>query len=110
MRLRAFLIFLIVVGAVVSSGLAWKRFYVDRNYYIYAQVPCDPLVNSCFIGEGTGASQYYKKIQKLAYLVPACNGWNEACPPLKCEPNEPQCKETYCTPEEDTPCTSGIFQ
>lgn len=96
--------------SILSVLAAVNHYYIQRNYFIYAEVPCDPFIGSCFIGEGTGMMEFYKQIQKIARLVPVCDGWNEVCPPLRCTPNEPLCEETYCETGGDVPCTSSASQ
>jgi hypothetical protein len=108
--MRRTLISVIFIASLLSILMAINHFYIQRNYYIYAQVPCDPYTHSCFIGDGEGSTRFYKEIQKMAYAIPACDGWKEACPPLRCEPGEQLCSETYCTSGGDVACTAGIFQ
>ncbi len=105
---RSFLV-LIIAGAVLSIALAFYKFYIEKDYLIHAHVPCDPFVDPCFIGveDETGAPQFYKEVQKMAYAIPACNGWKDACPPLACKPGEPLCTEIYCAPGGDIPCTGS---
>lgn len=108
MRASKILILLILVGSLLSAGLAAKKFALDRDYPVEANVPCDPTIHSCFVGDGDTNPAFYESIRKKAYLIPACDGWADQCPVLSCSPSDGEgCTETFCEEGGDTPCYHG---
>lgn len=103
------LILLILVGALVSAGLALKKFGLDRDYFVYANVTCDPVVNSCFVGDGEDTPDFYSEIAKKAYLIPTCDGWADQCPELFCSPSDGDgCTQTFCEVGGEDTCSGDI--
>lgn len=106
-----FLILLMIVLFFVS--LSYKIYFVNKNYLIFTEIECNPLLESCFVGycdsdyeECSQIEQenifYYKKIQRLANFTPLCDPENEGCLATTCGINEPKCKEILCNPEDGT--------
>lgn len=91
---------LILLGSVVTALIAVVQLYVNRDYYVLANIACDPTKASCFVGDGIDAPDFYSTIEKKAHDIPACDGWNDACPQLSCGPGDADCSEIFCEGEE----------
>lgn len=96
------LTFVVLVAA--SIGAAFWNFYVAENYMVYAEVHCDPVEESCFVGDGENTPETYKEIGKPAYAIAVCDPWSDQCPELACAPGEPECEVVLCEPDEETVC------
>ena len=89
--------FLLVVGTVVYFG--YQKFFVELNFVLESTIECDPRFESCFVWcEDECEENYYKKIAKKAYNVPACSNIFECEPPI-CELGEEECEITTCSEE-----------
>lgn len=97
----------IILASIASSLVAFYVFFLTRDYWVYANVPCDPSQYSCFIGDGEAAPQFYKIIEKKAYAIPPCDAWAGECYLLACSltDNENVCIETYCSPDSGDSCS-----
>jgi hypothetical protein len=105
------IILLVLIGSVVSAGLAYKKFALDRDYFVYANVPCDPAAHSCFVGDGDDTPSFYEKVSKKAYLIPACDGWAGQCPVLSCSPSDGMnCAEEFCSTGGADACSGDAPQ
>ncbi len=101
----------IVAGSVLSIALAFNKYYIERDYFVYANVACQPDFNSCFIGDGENAPSFYKTIAKKAYLIPACDAWQDECTALSCDAPNEECIATYCDPDSgETPCHGPLYR
>ena len=101
-----FVVFFSFILLVV--GICFYKFFISKNYYVKADLDCDPQIENCFSYECDHAEDskcpenpverisYYKMIQKKAYNIPLCNQGDEDCPPLKCALNE-DCEEILCS-------------
>ena|SRR3989338_3823607 len=96
---RSFIIF-ILAGSVISASLAFYRFYVEKDYIVYANVPCDTALHSCFVGDGENTPDFYYEVNKKAFLIPSCDGWRGECSTLSCQDSEEGCLETFCEAED----------
>ena len=106
---RSLLLFLCLAGlSLVSAALAVDRFYVNRDYFVYANVPCDTTLYSCFIGDGDSAPEFYMEIQKKAYEIPPCDALRGTCGALECAPGEQDCSVTYCSPDTESGCYGPV--
>ncbi len=77
---------LLVLG---SLGAIYVRYMVNRDYLIYAQIPCDPVTEACFTGE----DEYYYKISlKKAYDFP----------PGECVEGDYKCQIFHCSEVSQT--------
>ncbi len=102
------LILLIILGSLVSAGLAVKKFAIDRDYLVEANVSCDPTQHSCFVGDGETTPKFYEMISKKAYLIPACDGWADKCPELSCSSSDGNgCAEAFCEEGGEDICYQG---
>lgn len=103
---RAFFLvfFLIFIGSI---GLAYYRYYIQRDYIITSQAACDPYVETCFVSlcdsnedecsENPDENiSYYKDISRNAKNVPVCNPTEEGCSALSCPVGETDCEVTLC--------------
>jgi len=100
-----FFIFILMILAVV--GVVYYRYVILRDYYMQAQVECDPQTEKCFMTECDPADDsecpanpdervsYYKIIEKKAYAIPLCDPTDKSCPPLTCA-GDLSCHETFC--------------
>ncbi len=96
---------LVCVG-IVSIAYGFWRICIMEDYLLFANVPCDPAVESCFVGDGENTPQFYTQVSKPAYSVPDCNAWNGECPVLGCEEGEARCQETTCDPATGEECST----
>ena len=110
MTKEGFIATLLVAVSVLSAGVALWKFGLMRDYIVYANVPCDPALDSCFVGDGENTPELYKSIEKPAYAVPHCNGWADECPILSCRAFEDGCYETLCDPAEEEGCYGPLYR
>jgi hypothetical protein len=96
---------LLICSSVVFSAY---KYFVKRDYSLYARVSCDPEKENCFVeecdtdkGECTGEDKtYYKFILKSAQDAPLCiseDGTN-TCKELVCSDGE-SCEAILCSEE-----------
>ncbi len=106
MRPTQLVLFTIFALSAVSAALAFNRYYVDRDYWVYAEVDCDPALHSCFIGDGETTPNFYEHMQRKAYAIPACDGWKDECKVLTCAPVESDelCSIAYCSTDAGDQC------
>jgi hypothetical protein len=96
-----FLPFVVLIGLLI---LSWQKFYVEKDYNIFAIVDCDPLQESCFmVDECDGGSitenciYSVKIILHNAAATPLCDANIDECEPLFCEINNPRCTTILCS-------------
>lgn len=97
------------ISLFLSMGITFCRYYILRDYIIYAEVACDPNKEKCFVRHCTEDdldpcdflhvkyTRYYKIVRKIASHIPLCNQNIEQCPPLTCQPSEENCEIITCT-------------
>jgi len=102
------LILIIILASLISAGVAFYKFYIVRDYLVFANVPCDPVQHSCFIGNGQDTPQYYEKISKKANTIPVCNGWLDQCPELTCVQGDSSCTVEYCQSDTGDACHGPV--
>jgi len=98
----------IILASVVSIGVSFYKFYIARDYLIFANISCDPALHSCFAGDGNGAPQYYEKISRMANTIPECNGWLNQCPELTCAQGDSNCTIEYCSTDTGDTCYGPV--
>lgn len=102
------ILFIVFFGVVfVAALISFYRYFILKDYYITAEVDCDPQTEKCFI---YGCSpeddetcpenpderiSYYKLIKKKASIIPLCDPAKEDCPALTCQKEE-DCQEILC--------------
>ena len=97
----------IAIGLLTAAAGSFYNFYILRNYMIFAAVPCDSALHSCFIGDGVVTPTLYQKVYKKAYLVPACDAWAGKCPELDCTTgNGVGCVTEYCPQDSAEDCST----
>lgn len=113
-------VLLIVLGLLIiwSVWATYDRVIIKRDYLISLQLPCDTVIESCFVSEfedeetGQMITDYYKIIEKPAYALPACQPADAEClSAVTCAPEEPNCQIIYCDPaeaSEDAPCAEQL--
>lgn len=95
------------------TSLSYRIYFLNKNFLIFTEIKCDPLVESCFVGHCDPDYEkcsdieeekifYYKKIQRLAHFVPLCDPETEGCLATSCGVNEPKCKQILCNIEDTT--------
>ena len=95
-RIAHTLLLITCILALIAITYSFVQYFVHRDYLVFAIVPCNPVHESCFSGDGEITPLYYKEVQKPAYAIPACNVWKGECELLSCTPNELDCVETLC--------------
>lgn len=90
------------------------KMFLLRDYWVQGMSRCDPSRERCFLRsceneesmcpEGV-STFFYKIVQKKAYAVRACPSEENDCSLLRCEPDEKDCFETFCSSDhpEDIP-------
>ncbi len=94
------LILIFILGIFYTVFATYHRFYILRDYYITAEIECDPQINSCFVWEEDDEIFYYSLIRKKAKNIPFCNPHREECEELFCEEGEKKCRITFCEVDE----------
>ena len=101
------ILFSIILASLASLAyFSYQKYLVYDDFILYAQVTCDPELESCFIYEcdpetegGCDVAEpywYYKVIHMYAPDAPSCTPTAEAdCPELVCEPGI-RCEEIVC--------------
>lgn len=98
---------LFLLSILVLTFFVYKKYFIDRSYPVYAEVPCDPVSESCFVyrcnpeeEECTGIpdedTSYYKKVERRASSLPLCDPNIEGCAVSLCEENASDCTITLC--------------
>lgn len=111
-----FVIFLLSV--LLLTLLVYKKYFIDKEYLIYAEIPCDPATEICFVyhcdpgeEECTGIPEedttYYKKIERGAAFFPTCDPNEESCAISSCEKDSSDCVVTVCdVSDAEVECSS----
>jgi hypothetical protein len=101
----AALVVFLAISMIIVVAASYVKYVINQDYYLYAQVSCDPVTEDCFTRscdiDGNcseeGLSTYYKVIYKKAFDVPYCNPYSElGCEELTCSLNE-DCKVITCS-------------
>lgn len=98
-------ILIVIVGLAIltSIGVSFYKYVVVKNYQIFAEMPCDPTIDNCFVRTAEdNSTSTYKLLSRQASNIPLCDPAVETCRALTCEPNELNCEITTCN-EEDLP-------
>lgn len=93
----------VFIAFFVVAFYKYKEFIIDRNFVVYGHVSCDPTFEACFVSDCDEADPEcdktpYKKIEKLASRIPACDP-SEGCAELFCAEAEEGCFVTLCSSE-----------
>lgn len=104
-------LFLLVV--LIAISFSYKKYFLEKNYLVTAEVSCDPLQETCFIGycdneveECVEEIFYYKKIEGIASALPTCDPNYEDCPLLWCgKKGNYACVDISCDAESEE-CSS----
>lgn len=102
----SFFLFLILALAMVASAThSFYKFLILRDYWLYIQAPCDPLMNTCFVHDCEPEDVrcntlpegkfYYKILSTHASNLAGCEG--EICI-ADCFEGE-RCKLWFCSEE-----------
>ena len=102
------LILAVVLTSLVSASVAFYKFYVVRDYLIFANVSCDSTLYSCFVGDDDSTPKYYEKISRKANTVPICDGWLDQCPELTCVQGDSNCAVEYCQSDTEDTCYGPV--
>lgn len=112
-----FAIFLLSI--LLLTFFVYKKYFLDKDYSVYAEVPCDPVTEVCFVyhcdtevEECTGVieedTSYYKKIERSAESFPLCDPNEEGCVVSVCAENDSKCTVTFCDPSDsESECSSS---
>jgi len=97
-------ILIIIVGlAIIASvSVSFYKYVIMKDYQIFAEMPCDPVIDNCFVRTAEdNSTSTYKLISRQASNIPLCNPVADlGCRALLCEQNEPNCEITTCSSEE----------
>lgn len=83
-----------------SLSLGFKKYVIDKDYYVFMHTPCVTEDSTCFSfeDEETGESELYLKVYRKAYKVEQC--MNEGCDPYACNVDEVGCLTITCSEED----------
>jgi len=105
----------ILVVILACILFAFYTYYLNEDYLIFSDIPCDPVTEQCFVGwcdpeyeECTGTDEdayYYKIIQKSARNLPLCDPLNSSCI-FSCEVDEDGCAHVLCEPGGESECSN----
>ncbi len=113
-----FVFFFSIIFIVIA--ISFCKYFVLKDYYIKAEVECNPQQENCFIAQCDPVSDsecpenlserisYYKIVEKKAFAIPLCDANSPDCLPFVCQEKE-NCKETFCdeaTKTEGVECSS----
>jgi len=98
------LMWVFIIALIISVGVTYYRYVIQRDYLIFAHAPCDPKTESCFYYECEEDDleceiEYYKKIEKKAFNIELCDSEDPECQPLVCKEGEADCEITSCSEE-----------
>lgn len=104
-----FFLLTLVFITMLSLYMSFYKFYIKEDYYVMAQVECDPSSESCFryswCEDGECEEEYpYKVIYRISSSIPACGKGLEPCEELSCDliNDNNVCVEYLCDPEIET--------
>lgn len=101
------LFILVAVSAVI--GFKYKQFFLDKDFVLIANIPCDPAIESCFrvICDGecddsmhivNSDGSPYKKVTMHASYAPECLE-SENCTDFTCPAEDETCTIDTCSEE-----------
>lgn len=96
----------------IASFFSYKKYFLERDYLITAEVACDPKQEICFVGHCDTEIEeceeevfYYKKIEGKAKSLPDCDPNYDDCPLLWCgEEGNNACINVHCGVDDE--CSS----
>ena len=100
-----FIIFFSIIFIVIA--VSFCKYFIFKDYYIKAEVPCNPEQENCFMVEcdpiidsecpenTSERVSYYKIVEKKAHDIPLCDSDFPDCLPFICQEKE-KCKEILC--------------
>lgn len=107
----------IVIAFLIAGAITitFWRIVLKRDYIVQAQTDCDPTTENCFIwkcdpssteegeactGDPETDTWYYKIVRRNAKNIPLCDpNADENCDAYTCVPDEKDCSDDLCTPE-----------
>lgn len=100
---QSIIIFIFLTILTIGSiFFGYYKYILEEDFLIYAQVSCDPEIESCFVYEDGEEIWDYKIIYKKAYQAPKCEPLSEeGCPELSCGFGE-KCEVVTCSLENVT--------
>lgn len=91
---------------LLSSLASYWKYFLQRDYIVIAELPCDPERESCFIHECDPSEEecdlpvsYYKFIESKAYVLPPCDP-NIECSFEDCHRDSEDCRIIECDPDQ----------
>lgn len=117
-------ILIVIFFAILATVLVitYIKYFVLKDYYIQAEVDCDPRTEACFIYECDPKDDeecpenpderisYYARVMKKANQIPLCDPNDENCDALSCKSGE-DCSIILCdddTKEEGEECNDPV--
>lgn len=105
-----------------SVSASYYRFVILDEFTVFAEIVCDPIIESCFVKECEPYSEdcdsknkYFKLVFKNASNLPICVSGDVQCDVLGCFDGELECREVLCsentlTKYAPTAACVGYFQ
>ena len=104
---------------LIATGVSFYKYFILKDYYIKAEVVCDPQQARCFMvacdpaidgecSEDPSEKISYYIVEKKARDIPLCEADSSDCPALACQAGE-DCKEIFCdetTKPEGVECSN----
>ncbi len=96
------LLYCVGIAFIASIGTSFYKYVITKNYQIFAEIPCDPTLDNCFVREEEdGTVSHLFKLSRQASNIPLCDpNKEENCQALTCQPNEKNCTISSCSKEE----------
>ena len=86
----------ILLGILFISSVAYRylEYTQEKNFIVFAQLPCNSLIENCFVVEDSAT---FKKVSVSAKDAPHCV-YEGDCENFSCD-SMSECQITYCSNE-----------
>lgn len=102
----------LIILVIVST---YYKVFIKHDYLVDIEIPCDPNLEYCFVGECDSLSDdtcidnsyNYKIVEKKAYSAMKCLDGDFEC--LSCKGDEINCSNIDCDPDTGDICTKSVL-
>jgi hypothetical protein len=88
------ILFVVLISIAFSLSLGFKKYVVDKDFFVYMHAPCTEIGQSCFVLD----DERYIKVYRKAYKVEECS--KGACDPFVCQESESDCQAIICSEDQ----------
>ncbi|MGB3072838.1 MAG: hypothetical protein WBB68_01100 [Candidatus Moraniibacteriota bacterium] len=96
-----------ILAILLLGGVCYQKYFIQRDYSVYAEAPCNPLIETCFVhicdsnveectGDPAEDIFYYRGVEKRANQFPNCDPSSQDCVIAQCGEDEVSCSITSC--------------